>query len=252
MKHTSKLFPRDWRYRFNWRITLFSLVCIVIFLNLSRWQVERAGEKEQLQTVYNLRRSAPPVTLSALTPDNRLNGSNVQLAGYFDNEHSFLLDNRVLDGKVGYEVITPLRLVSDGEWAMVLVNRGWLEMGRTRDMAVDIATFEGLTKAYVWIYVPEGEMFSLASELTESGWPRTVQQVDVSSFIAELKTAEKIFPHLIRLDQSSIGALPRNWPVVNMRPEKHTGYAVQWFIMALAVLVAYCWVSIEKIHRRES
>lgn len=32
------------------------------------------------------------------------------------------------------------------------------------------------------------------------------------------------------------------WPVVAMGPEKHLGYAVQWFAMALALLGLYLYL----------
>ena len=38
-------------------------------------------------------------------------------------------------------------------------------------------------------------------------------------------------------------ALTIDWPVINVTPEKHTAYAVQWFAMALVLLLLYLWRS---------
>jgi surfeit locus 1 family protein len=43
----------------------------------------------------------------------------------------------------------------------------------------------------------------------------------------------------LRLDETTPSALPRYWPVTSMSPEKHRGYAVQWFLMAIAVIIAF-------------
>mgnify|MGYP000143624448 CR=1 FL=1 len=41
----------------------------------------------------------------------------------------------------------------------------------------------------------------------------------------------------LRLDQDSPGALQTGWAAVSVQPAKHTGYAVQWFVMALVLLL---------------
>jgi cytochrome oxidase assembly protein ShyY1 len=41
----------------------------------------------------------------------------------------------------------------------------------------------------------------------------------------------------LRLDQDSIGALKTGWTTVAVKPEKHVGYAVQWFAMAITLLI---------------
>ena len=51
----------------------------------------------------------------------------VSVAGQFDPAHEILLDNRVLNGKPGYQVVTPLKM--DGTELYVLVDRGWVARG---------------------------------------------------------------------------------------------------------------------------
>jgi surfeit locus 1 family protein len=41
-----------------------------------------------------------------------------------------------------------------------------------------------------------------------------------------------LFPYLVRLDMESPALVEAHWQVVNLDPEKHKGYAVQWFAMA--------------------
>ena len=51
--------------------------------------------------------------------------------------------------------------------------------------------------------------------------------------------AGEVFPYVLRLDRESPAALTVDWRVVNVQPDKHTGYAVQWFAMAAVLAVFY-------------
>lgn len=87
-------------FRFNWKIMVFSLFFFTVFLNLSHWQLERAEEKRALQRDYTDRRNQPAVTPGSLNPDKEsLTGRNLKLIGRYDNQRTFLLDNRVFEGK---------------------------------------------------------------------------------------------------------------------------------------------------------
>ena len=54
----------------------------------------------------------------------------MHLRGQFLPERTLYLDNRVLQGRAGYNVVTPLQMGPDGP--LVLVNRGWIAVGQTR------------------------------------------------------------------------------------------------------------------------
>ena len=66
-------------------------------------------------------------------------------------------------------------------------------------------------------------------------WPARVGWITAER--AEELFAESFFPYQLRLDQDSPGALQTGWATVSVQPAKHTGYAVQWFAMALVLLV---------------
>jgi cytochrome oxidase assembly protein ShyY1 len=59
----------------------------------------------------------------------------------------------------------------------------------------------------------------------------------VSAFRAEELFGQAFFSYQLRLDQDSPGALQTGWATVSVQPAKHTGYAVQWFVMALVLLI---------------
>jgi cytochrome oxidase assembly protein ShyY1 len=55
--------------------------------------------------------------------------------------------------------------------------------------------------------------------------------------------SEPLFPWELRLAPDQPGGFRRDWPVVNVSPEKHRGYALQWFTMAAALLLLFVFRS---------
>jgi len=80
-------------------------------------------------------------------------------------------------------------------------------------------------------------------------FPIIVQQIDVEKMNDAV--GKRVYPFVIRLEADQFGALPRYWPSTVMSPEKHRGYAIQWFLMALAVLIAWWFFSFRKDLYRE-
>ncbi len=66
-------------------------------------------------------------------------------------------------------------------------------------------------------------------------WPARVGWISAAR--AEELFGQEFFPYQLRLDQDSPGALQTGWATVSVQPAKHTGYAVQWFVMALVLLI---------------
>src|SRR5690606_5018678 len=111
------------RYRFDWKLTLMCLLLLPLLLRLGFWQLSREEEKRELQALYEERLQRLPVPLESLDAGSDLQYVPVSIQGRFDNSRYFLLDNRVHEGRVGYEAIVPF-LSSSG--LVVFVNRGWL------------------------------------------------------------------------------------------------------------------------------
>ena len=162
------------------------------------------------------------------------------MVGNYLDEGTLLLDNIVLNGKVGFEVV---QLFADDSGHHLLVNRGFVPMGRTRDDPVGIPLAESNhLEIFGRIYRPESTPVILAPEIIDfDSFPVIVQQVDAKILSNRLK--KNIYPHIVRLNEGEEGALPRFWPDTVMPPEKHRGYAVQWFTMALAVVIAWLFFS---------
>lgn len=223
-------------------MTLFTTVFLPVLISLGLWQLAREQEKRELQSLYDLRQSGLPLSLDQIDwAMADLSYQKVQVNGSFDNAHYFLLDNRIREGRVGYEVLMPF-LTDSG--STLILNRGWIAQGESRAVLPLLMPVDGQVSVEGILYVPLSDQFVL-SEIQESNsgtWPRVVQKIDIPAWSTAL--GRDLMPYSVRISQNSPGALEASWQTINMLPEKHRAYAVQWFTMALALLLMYLYFGI--------
>lgn len=232
--------PRLARFRPGLWPTLAVLALLPLLLGLGFWQLQRAEEKRALLAEQAARRAAPVVGLIGLAALDEPGFRRVRLVGEFDAAHSLLLDNRLRGGRVGVELLQPFLDRPSGRW--VLVNRGWLPWPqRATPPAFDTPVGELSLEASV--YRPPGSAFLLGDGAPGEGWPRLVNAVDAPALWRELDrdglAAE------LRLEPGPASYVG-DWPLVASGPEKHTGYAVQWFALAATLLGMYLYFGIKQ------
>ncbi|WP_281545112.1 SURF1 family protein [Grimontia sp. SpTr1] len=216
---------------------VFTLAMTVLLVKLGMWQMSRGAEKEALLSQM-AERSQQEVTALASLPQE-LKGTRVKLTGQFDTSKSVLLDNQTFEGRVGYRWFLPFR--SDNQW--ILVELGWVAAPATRDTLPTLPTLEGQFSVTGTVDFPSDRVV-LAQVETENGWPKRVQSVEIQGL--EQASGLSLKPWLIRGDvisdsngeSFSTGAKPI-WEPVVMKPEKHYAYAMQWFGLALVVVIGF-------------
>jgi len=220
--------------RVNWIIGLFVLMTFGTFVRLGIWQIDRAGEKVALQEALQAERQQAAVALDDL-PDRMdtadLQGQHVVLEGEFLNERVILLAPRIYNTAVGYEVVTPFRLQSNGQ--LVLVNRGWIPVKHAEDSALNLQPVAGFLKLTAQIHIPEVSL--VESQGTETTWPIQMRFLNIE--YVSLLLGEEVFPYPVRMTEGQTAVLVRNWPAVNVDISVNLGYALQWFFFALVVLI---------------
>jgi surfeit locus 1 family protein len=225
----------------DWRTSIVSVLLIPLFIALGLWQLQRAEEKASINTQWELTRSQSPVPLLSLDSANTesLQYLPVQMSGQFLSAKYFLLDNRIHRGQFGNEVLAVFKLKDSGK--VVLVNRGWIAADPSRREESTIPEVDGLMSITGHVYVSPGEPYLLADTALESGWPKRIQAIEMDKFEAALEQdmGGELFPYPVRIDSDMVAALTVDWQVVNVSPEKHTGYAVQWFTMAAALFILF-------------
>jgi len=226
--------------------TLVVAVLLPMLVSLGFWQLSRGAEKSALLQSYAERRAAEPMASTELQHTADPAFRRVHLHGQFDAAHSLLLDNRQRDGKVGVELLQPFQDQATGLW--LLVNRGWLPAGATRAQLPDIPPVPVQVRWIGYLYQVPGKPLVLGREEPAAGWPQVVQQIDRVQL--ERRLGRALFPDVVRLESSP--GLDTTWTMVNLTPQQHLGYAVQWFALAtaLAILTLVTNSNIAEVLRR--
>lgn len=221
----------------NWKITLLGLCFLPLLFRLGFWQVERADEKRQLLEHASIQWQLPPVPIFENNiPIEKLQKRRVIVSGVFLPGRYWLLDNRVFRGKVGYQVIAPV-LTNDDQ--TVLVNRGWVQAPLSRQQLPVVAfPSEEVTMHGRWKLVEENSLIRDVEngKLVNADWPIRIQEIDFLSMQKEL--GQKVSLGYLQINPEDSQALQTDWKNINVMPEKHMGYAVQWFSMTLALAIA--------------
>jgi surfeit locus 1 family protein len=238
------------KVRFSPRLvpSIATLVLVPIMLGLGYWQLDRAQQKIELQDEYDKRMQGPTIAIGGepqLPEDLRY--YKVVAKGRYDGDRQFLIDNRVHHGRVGYHVITPLKI--EGSNTRVLVNRGWVALGQDREHPPKIETPDGLQEITGVAIVPSERFFSLGPQDPIGGsWVTLWQYMDMQRFRASV--AYPVQPVVILLNpRSPAGGFVREWSRLDAGIATHKAYAFQWFTLAFALLAIYIVVNTRYISK---
>ena len=234
--------------------TVLTLVCIPLFINFGLWQYSKAQQKQAIQAAYNQAKIDQALDFPVDVLDQKnlniddWNYKKVTVTGVYDTKYQILLDNKVEGSRVGYHVITPLKINQTSLY--VLVNRGWIQ---GKDTHTDLPKFEtpsGPQTITGQIWVPSKKIFTLEdktmSQHNSQSWQLVWQNMNMEQYKRQVPFA--VSPLMIKLDQTSTaGGFVRNWEVPATRIATNIGYAYQWFGFALATLLIYLYMSVTRV-----
>jgi surfeit locus 1 family protein len=237
---------------YKWTPLAVGLALLIALVWLGTWQLHKADEKREFLAEFERIAAAghQPLDLS-VRPWEALRFRPVEFHGRYLPERQFLLDNQVRNGRVGYQVITPA--VHEGSGLVLLVERGWVPResvpGRLPDVVSGLPATRGQVRGQV--HVPFSEGYRLGDMDDGSpGWPRVVQYMDFDAMGERL--GREVAPITIRLDPDLPHGFPRDWQLVfPMTAERHLAYAVQWYAMALALVVIAVVLTIRRRSRSD-
>lgn len=225
--------------------TLVVIVLFPILVGLGFWQLDRAEQKRVIQAEYDARSQETPSGIGPRLQDaDMLRFHRVTTKGSYDPDYQVLIDNRVQAGQVGYYVITPLRIPRSD--MRVLVNRGWVPLGASRQDLPKIETPPGLLTIEGVATVPSQDAFQLAEPPPLTGqWQIVWQHMDMKRYAEAVPFP--VQPVVILLDPASpAGGFDRQWTRLDAGIAIHHGYAFQWFMLAAALLVIWVVVNLRK------
>jgi len=218
----------------NAKLLFLVLLMMPLLISLGYWQLDRAQEKREILAEFKANQESQPVAFELLDPSVNLQYRQVQFVGELDASRRVLLDNRVRNGRPGYEIFEVLTIASSE--LKILVNRGWVQASLDRNQLPEIesVTDKVLLRGSLYKVLRGGLQLDDGVRAVES-WPARVGWISTER-AAEI-FSDEFFAYQLRLDSDSVGALTTGWPTVSVQPEKHTAYAVQWFVMALVLLL---------------
>lgn len=235
---------RHYHFRPSLVPTLAVVALLPILVSLGFWQLDRAEQKRALTASLEAGKSAAAIDLNRERPDfDAARYRRAVAAGSFDPSHQILVENQVRDGRPGFEVLTPLRL--DGRDEAVLVARGWIPADPSGAAAAELGV-EDAPRAITGV-IDAGPSVGLriGEPAVTDDWPRRVAYIDYDYLGQALPYP--IRPYLVRLDPDAPQGFRRDWrPVEEMGPERHVGYAVQWFALAATLLAIYLVVNLKR------
>lgn len=233
--------------------TVLTLICIPLFIKFGLWQYHKAQQKQVIQAAYNQAKVGQALKFPIDADNHVLNVEDwkykkVTVTGVYETKYQFLLDNQVEDSRVGYHVITPLKIEHSSQY--VLINRGWILGKDTHTELPAFSTPAGQQTITGQIWVPSKKIFTLEDKAMTSikgqDLPAVWQNMDMDKYKRSVPFV--VSDMAIKLDQTSdAGGFVRNWQIPAERIATNIGYAYQWFGFALTTLLIYIYMSISKI-----
>lgn len=237
-----RLLTRRW---LTW--LLIAVVWAVACVFLGRWQWHRYEDKSLSQHQVSDNYNAAPVAVTSILHDKDTQLSpndkwrQVKLVGHYEPAKKLLVRNRPNDGYFGYELVIPFDQQSG---PTVLVDRGWLENGRTANEPQTVPPTPGGPVTVVGWLQP-GEQAKNNKPV-----PGQVASINLDT-IAELTNDDLLTGGYV-LMRSEKPAAPATTKGLAALPKPDPGtyaginfsYALQWWAAAIGgiLLMLYrCW-----------
>ena len=217
------------RFRFSIPASLI-VATLALLISLGFWQLDRANEKREIENQIARANSGDVELINSVEFLKEKEYYHVRLQGAYIDDKQFIYDNQIVDQISGYYVLTPFILKGDSE--AILINRGFIPWNGRRDKLADIDVGAKLTEVKVQISKPVRRM-ELEESKTTGEFPVLIQTLDLDemSNTASLDLASVIG----LLSPESDSGFVRQWEPYTGSIERHVGYAIQWFLMALVL-----------------
>ena len=232
--------------------TLGFLLLLPVLLRLGVWQLDRADEKHQLISDLKHQSQAEAVPLEKALQQEKPDMMPVTSDGRLIPNVTLVTDNQTKNGRLGYEVY--------GLWQAknvdmpIIISRGWLPRKDFYQKVPQIPTFEGSTIEGS-LYYSKGHNPVVANNAEwqqfEGVW--LIGQFDFQTLAEKVKQmGYDSAPFIIRLKADDNSEFVRQWELIASPPEKHIAYAIQWFAMALALVLLFIILNLKRVKNNES
>ncbi len=222
----------------RWTVLVAAVAGVALAARLGVWQLDRAAQKQALAQAMTARATLPALRTAELARDDAAAAAQfwrpVRLQGRWRAEHTVFLDNRQMNGRPGFFVVTPLELAPGDA---VLVQRGWVPRDAAqRTRLPTLPTPAGEVQVEGRVAPPPSKLYAFAPDA-----PGPIRQnLDLDAFARE--TGVPLRPLSVQqLVPDAADGLKRDWLQPSVDVSKHHGYAFQWFALATLIAGLYVW-----------
>ncbi len=233
--------------------TIAAMALVVVFVSAGLWQWGRMEYKQALREQRQRNATLPALRLPGKLPSTDRVGRKVVVDAVL-GQWLLYLDNRTHQGRPGYHVLAVARL--KGRRQAVLVNLGWVPQGADRRRLPVVMVRSGRYRIRGLINpIPAVGIRLVSPDMRSDRWPKRVQYIDVEWL--QKKTGLSLLPFVILADEGQPPhGFVRDWRGIadgkmHMPPERHLSYAVQWFALALTVIVVWVLMNMKRTKPEE-
>lgn len=236
---------------FGW---LLALAVIALFSRLGYWQLDRMHEKQaMLDAVHGVLQERHVLPLVAAADPARSSTYDWSAGdGRFADLPPILLDNQSRDERSG---VRAYRVFQPEAGAPLLVELGWLPLPGDRQLPA-VPRPDAVTRVTGLLAPPPSAGLAHAAAMAQPDGTLLAVALQPTALRQPLHLAA-LAPRVLKLDPAQ--ALPADGPAYTrdldilpntLPPERHLGYAVQWFGLAIAVFITALVVTFRKAFRR--
>ncbi len=213
-----------------------ALIVMTLFARLGFWQLERADQKREM-----LAKAAAALSLRAPRPlsviadhDRAADYDWVEVEGGFIDAPTVLLDNQQQRGRVG---VRAYRVFVLKNGLPVLVDLGWTPLPPDRTLPTVKRNLTRATLAGLML-PPPGHGLDVGAPAIQSDGTLLATAIDLQTLRSMLRLPA-LAPRVLRPEHDSTLGYVRDFDILpnTLPPERHVGYAVQWFGLAITVLI---------------
>ncbi|MEV4756078.1 SURF1 family protein [Micromonospora sp. NPDC049559] len=237
-------------------ILALTLAAAATMVLLGNWQLSRYHERSSINHRIDSTAGQPPATLGEVLPAPGASAgtagqappaaaawTRVTATGRYDETHLFLIRNRTVDGRVGFEVVIPL-VLADG--TAVLVDRGWIppaEGSATARPKIPPAP-TGQVTVVGRVHLSE----SRPDQIVRNDGRYETRRITVPRLATALPYP--VYGAYVLLDEQTPAADPAfsAVPVAHENDWQNAGYVVQWWLFAAMALGAFVWAARREAH----
>lgn len=244
-------FGHAWVLRWRWMLAVLAIAALPA--GLSAWQWQRGEDKAA--TLARIARWASEGAvgldgLGARADAAQIDGMVLDFEARWIAPMVWLVDNRVVDRRPGYDVVIAVEDIGAARVAgsrnaparAALVNLGWIAAEGGREVLPTPVILSQL-RVHGLLRTELGGLL-LGTNLEDQGhWPMRIQRADPAQLAVWL--AVPLAPGLIYQQQASPFHIHYR-PVV-LPPARHRAYALQWGLLALAVVAVALAASARRV-----